>query len=284
MRTRASNRKFSSLALLLVAPFCFLAHGQTPVDAIKARLIGQPLLLRGFWLDDDLHFDSAGKPLAHYKTGSFTESAFDARDVKLDGNHLTIQGQRVGLMFNNRGVERLPMRKPKMFSGAPEQITIVIDGQGNLDFSKELDAIFTSSVYEIVPSLPECWQPFARQHFLSPGTHKKHPDDLILPSGPDGSKPHAAAPPVMATAGIDLAGPQVSGSRQQGDVSGNVELYLWIGADGMPNSITIIRPVGLGLDEKAVDAVAHYHFKPAMFGRRTVATDVYLMVNFKAKS
>jgi len=279
MRTQAVLVRPTLVALLLVG-FCLLANGQTTVDAIKARLVGKPLLLRGFWLDDDLRFDSAGKPVAVYKTGSFTESGFDATEVKLDGDQLTLTGRRVGLLFNEHGAERILMRKPKMFTGTPEQITIEIDGHGNPDFSQELNAVFASSVFELIPFLPKCWQPFARRSFVPPGSRKKHPDDLILPAGPDGAMAHSARAPALPPAKFGETS-QAADAAGKGNFSGTVELYLWLGADGNPTSITIVRPIGLGYDEKAVDAVAHYHFKPAMFGTRPVATDIYLTVNFQ---
>jgi hypothetical protein len=104
-------------------------------------------------MDDDLHFDSAGKPLGTYKTGSFTESAFDAKEVKVSNGHLVIEGQRVAVAFTKEGnAERLPLTKSKLFGTSPEKLTITIDGQGDTDFGKELDAVFASHLYEIAAS------------------------------------------------------------------------------------------------------------------------------------
>ncbi len=46
--------------------------------------------------------------------------------------------------------------------------------------------------------------------------------------------------------------------------SGNVVVNLWVDQNGMPSHVHVVRGVGMGLDEKAVEAVKQYKFKPAM--------------------
>jgi hypothetical protein len=270
-------RKLTAPALLL-ACYGLSASGQTTADAIKARLVGQPLLLRGFWLDDELHFDNVGKPLATYKTGSFTESAFDAKEVKLKGGRLTIEGQRVALAFTKDGtVERLPLTKPKHFGPSPEKLTIVIDGQGDPDFGKELDAIFASHLYEITPSLPGSWQPFARTHFLRPG-QLANPTNYRTKS----TVMHIGAN-VMRPEVLKQIEPTFTETARQLKYSGESEIYLWVERDGTPSHITIVQPVGAGLDEKAAAAVAQYQFSPALFDDKPVIVDLYVKVNFQIR-
>lgn len=58
-------------------------------------------------------------------------------------------------------------------------------------------------------------------------------------------------------------------------------MYLYVGADGKPSHVRVVRPVGMGLDEKAVDAVRQYRFKPAMKDGKPVQVDLYVDVNFQ---
>ena len=71
------------------------------------------------------------------------------------------------------GDTRSAQTRSKLFGSSPEKLTIVIEGQGDPDFSKALDSIFASHLYAS-PSLPELWQPFARKHFLRPGQCQPH--------------------------------------------------------------------------------------------------------------
>ncbi|MDQ2841140.1 MAG: energy transducer TonB [Acidobacteriota bacterium] len=45
-----------------------------------------------------------------------------------------------------------------------------------------------------------------------------------------------------------------------------------IDANGLPRDIKVVRPLGLGLDEKAVEAVQKWRFRADMKGGHSVAT------------
>jgi len=45
-------------------------------------------------------------------------------------------------------------------------------------------------------------------------------------------------------------------------LEGSVLLSLVVGADGQPREIQVVRPLGLGLDEKAIESVRAWQFKP----------------------
>jgi TonB family protein len=45
--------------------------------------------------------------------------------------------------------------------------------------------------------------------------------------------------------------------------------------------VHVVRPLGKGLDEKAIEAVRQYRFKPAMYEGHPVSVEVNIEVNFK---
>jgi protein TonB len=49
----------------------------------------------------------------------------------------------------------------------------------------------------------------------------------------------------------------------------------------MPRDVHVIRGVGMGLDEKAIEAVKQYKFKPARFNGKAVPVQVNVEVNFQ---
>ena len=75
--------------------------------------------------------------------------------------------------------------------------------------------------------------------------------------------------------------PEFSEEARKAKFSGNVLVYLWVDADGKPSHVRVVRPVGMGLDEKAVEAVRQYRFKPAMKDGKPVQVDLYVDVNFQ---
>lgn len=84
-------------------------------------------------------------------------------------------------------------------------------------------------------------------------------------------------PPVV----IYQVDPEFSEEARKAKFSGNVQVYLIVDANGNPSHVRVVRGVGMGLDEKAVEAVRQYKFKPAMMNGKPVAVDLYIDVNFQ---
>jgi periplasmic protein TonB len=75
--------------------------------------------------------------------------------------------------------------------------------------------------------------------------------------------------------------PEFSEEARKAKVAGNVLVNLWVGTDGLPSHVHVIRGVGMGLDEKAVEAVKQYRFKPAMENGKPVLVELNVEVNFQ---
>jgi TonB family protein len=79
---------------------------------------------------------------------------------------------------------------------------------------------------------------------------------------------------------IYQANPEYSQQAKAAKFSGNVEVYLWVDTNGRPSHIRVVKGVGMGLDEKAVQAVRQYRFEPATLDGKPVPVDLYIDVNF----
>jgi protein TonB len=58
-------------------------------------------------------------------------------------------------------------------------------------------------------------------------------------------------------------------------------ISLIVDAQGNPQNPRVVRPLGMGLDEKALEAVRKYKFKPAMKGNTPVPVMMSIEVNFR---
>jgi len=75
--------------------------------------------------------------------------------------------------------------------------------------------------------------------------------------------------------------PEFSEEARKAKVAGNVLVNLWVDTNGLPSHVRVIRGVGMGLDEKAVEAVRQYKFKPAMENGKPVLVELNVEVNFQ---
>ena len=74
--------------------------------------------------------------------------------------------------------------------------------------------------------------------------------------------------------------PEFSDEARKAKYQGVVVVNLIVDANGNPQRVRVIRPLGMGLDEKAVEAVRQYKFKPAMLQGKAVPVEINIEVNF----
>ena len=75
--------------------------------------------------------------------------------------------------------------------------------------------------------------------------------------------------------------PEYSEEARKAKYQGTCVLLLVVGSDGRPRDIRIARSLGLGLDEKAIEAVKQWKFEPAMKDGRPVAVQINVEVDFR---
>jgi protein TonB len=74
--------------------------------------------------------------------------------------------------------------------------------------------------------------------------------------------------------------PEFSDEARKARYQGVVLVGLTVGADGLPKNAHILHALGMGLDEKAIEAVKQYRFKPAMKDGKPVPVTIAVEVNF----
>ena len=74
--------------------------------------------------------------------------------------------------------------------------------------------------------------------------------------------------------------PEYSEEARKAKYQGVCVLWMIVGPDGRPRDIRVSRSLGLGLDEKAIEAVKTWKFEPAMKDGRPVAVEISVQVDF----
>ncbi len=75
--------------------------------------------------------------------------------------------------------------------------------------------------------------------------------------------------------------PEYSEEARKAKWQGNVQLTIVVDEHGLPKDIKVSRSLGLGLDQKAMEAVAKWRFKPAMKDGKPVPVYATVEVNFR---
>jgi TonB family protein len=84
-------------------------------------------------------------------------------------------------------------------------------------------------------------------------------------------------PPVVTNA----PDPEYTEAARKAKLSGNVLVALVVDSNGQPQNVRVAKGLGNELDEKAVEAVQQYRFKPATLNGEPVSANLKVEVNFQ---
>ncbi|HEU5450507.1 MAG TPA: energy transducer TonB [Terriglobales bacterium] len=96
-----------------------------------------------------------------------------------------------------------------------------------------------------------------------------------------GGGPYRVGGGVSAPRALYAPDPEYSEEARKAKYQGTVVLWVVVGPDGRPRDIRVQRSLGLGLDEKAVEAVRQWKFEPAKKDGNPVAVQINVEVNFR---
>ena len=87
---------------------------------------------------------------------------------------------------------------------------------------------------------------------------------------------HRVSPPKV----LNQHEPAFSESARKAKYQGTVVLGLVVDPSGNPAKVHVMKPVGCGLDDKAVQTVETWKFKPAEKDGQPVAVEIAVEVDF----
>jgi periplasmic protein TonB len=102
--------------------------------------------------------------------------------------------------------------------------------------------------------------------------------------GPDdggGATVVSAAGRITAPTLLYKVEPEFSEEARKAKYQGIVVLTIEVGEDGRAHSFQVVQGLGLGLDEKAIEAVTQWKFRPAQRNGRPVRAAATIEVNFR---
>jgi periplasmic protein TonB len=96
-----------------------------------------------------------------------------------------------------------------------------------------------------------------------------------------GGGPYRVGGGVSAPKALYAPDPEYSEEARKAKYQGTVVLWVVVGPDGRPRDIKVQRTLGMGLDEKAMEAVRTWKFEPARLNGNPVAVQINVEVNFR---
>jgi TonB family protein len=93
--------------------------------------------------------------------------------------------------------------------------------------------------------------------------------------------PYRVGPAVSAPTLIYKVEPEYAEQARAAKFQGMVLLYVQVSPEGEAINVQVLHSLGLGLDEKAMECVAKWRFRPGMKDGQPVTVEAQIEVNFR---
>jgi TonB family protein len=75
--------------------------------------------------------------------------------------------------------------------------------------------------------------------------------------------------------------PEYSREAKKAKIKGTVVLTVVVGTDGLAHNISVVKPLGYGLDEEAVKALRQWRFKPGEGAGKPAPVQIQIEMEFR---
>jgi TonB family protein len=264
--------------------------------SLKSVWVGKNFILRTPDAAREIDFDAQGTRVGAPQPGPWYENtSLRVTKVKVSGSTLELRGQRRAIVFDppTGHFAQAPLdRDVKVrftFDKPPSEITDVLP---------VIDKTFLTGDEGFGPLLPDYWSACVQKtrfdlekrrwycgdkqmelHKLQQASENPAVPDL--PSDEAGKKVYRVGGAVSPPRALVTPDPAYSAVAKAAKYQGTTILWLIIDKNGKPNDIKIASPAGMGLDDKAVETVQGWRFRPAKKNGVPVAVQVNVEVNFR---
>jgi TonB family protein len=279
------------VTLLSVTRVETTAWVRNPDKQLGYEYADKVLTLRHFYTGDHLRFFADGRLRGDAPVGPWTlDGQIEIREVRMKGRVLEISGRRIELVFDQKNLSNHSPKPLDLlatldnYSGKEREVLETYLQQQKVDIeiemsskkvSKEEIASAIHSVFllpgeSMMDAVPDFWQAY-----FTDVEGKAYAPPLSL-----GTvyrvEPHVTSSPRK----VNAPAPEYSDEARRAGLEGSVILWLVVDAAGAPHDVQVQRPLGLGLDEKAVERIRTWTFEPGKKDGQPVPVKVNIEVSF----
>ncbi len=300
------------MVLLLIIATSATSWAQDAGATLK-QFEDKTLILRHPLESGSQQYDAEGKVLkGGGKEGSWAVlSGMLIDHVTLAPDKLRLEGRRIFFLFPKQKLVLLEFTRRKSFKGPPFSpfinVEIILDKP--VDSAEQaltlLSRVFALKTEDFLGSLPVFWRAYlADHHFSYDASQKKEAEYRWSEEVPKESKSVQSGQPdsikdandedfhdpvsyhIGPDSGVKAPKPKYtpepafSEIAQYEEFQGVVLVSVVVGTDGKVHRFRLLRPLGMGLDEKAQSTLQSWRFQPATHNGQPVAVEMNIEIAF----
>jgi TonB family protein len=279
------RRKFCFFTLALLMGGTIPALGQDLHKSLNDLYRGKILILRSPTKSAHIDLDGTADPKPHKSTEPWTMyGRMLVEDVKLGKNKLEVDGARLAYQSDDARKQLVPH---KSSSRLVVRIKLQQPPGSMEEATAALARAFALTPDDVVNSVPEFWRSYlqglvaphpgetseaeARKNALADfGKRTESGGDQVFMVGGEVKAPKITHQPE----------PEYSEEARSIRFQGTAGFDVVVDRKGVISHIQIKRAAGMGLDEKAMEGLKSWRFKPATRNGEPVAVALYIEVAF----
>ncbi|MCI0349412.1 MAG: energy transducer TonB [Acidobacteriales bacterium] len=237
--------------------------------ALNKRFKDQVVTLRVFYPDKELHLSSDGQYKGKNQQGSWTLwSKIKIDAIEVTARRLVIRGQRYYVAYHTE--------KGRFINIASRDNAAIFIDFGSTPVTPEsvqsaLENVALKKEERLSDIVPTEWQGVLRAD--------ERGDPIPSPKSVQG--PAKVGEGVRAPRVLSAPDPTYGKEARKAKLEGRVVLWVVLNPDGRIGEVRIVKPLGMGLDERAVDAVRTWRFEPAKRDGVPVPVQINIEVNYR---
>lgn len=242
---------------------------------LREQMVGKVAVLRNFYKQDDLTFDSQGTLVGSSKAGPWTYYArIQVSSINLTNDSLVIKGDRNVVQwelsvseFKNYTLDEKPIR-----------ITIRLDpGYVENSVASAITKIFLTRETRLSDVVPGYWKEILT-------TERERRADWDAQKAAAMKNVHDLNPDISAPKLLSKAeGIQISSTPFKDLLPNNLALSFVVDEEGEVKQLQIEKPVGLGLDDPIAETILRWKWEPARMSGNPVAVLMHAKILFPAE-
>jgi TonB family protein len=271
------------LAIALQMPQAWARDGVE--EQLKSDYLDKILTLRHFYEGNHLVFQSDGSLTGLAAVGPWTvDGQISVKKIQLRDRILRIRGRRVCLVFDSKAKsfrdvlaslaefnakDRDKLEEVFRLKDIEIEIELSSAKPDSGEISSAMSAVFLASGESMREIVPDFWHDYFDQLEGRP-RRVPYADPVYSVKSGEASAPRATHTP----------DPEFSQEARSAKYQGTMTVSFVVDASGAVRDIAIKSPLGLGLDEKAVEALSAWSFEPGTRNGKPVSVELMVEVNF----
>ncbi len=265
-----------TLLLLLMTPLVQEAAAQELLDIdsaekqLRSQFLGKTVIVRNFYEGNSLRFSSEGTLLNNSQSGPWTlYGQIEVTEIELHTGTLELSGTRLFVYFD---------KKTKQFKGAPltEAVQVSVEMVPGTDITKleqALSKIFFFERDKLADLVPPYWKKWLSGEKAADGDSQalgRELKEAVYKLEDVASRPRL----------LTRSEPIYTEIARRAMLGGKLIVSSVVSKAGELQVRDIIEPLGLGLDDAAIESMRRWKFAPARHNGEPVDVELNVEVNF----